>query len=268
VTALETILSSRYEPVVDERFQGDRLDPDRWLPHYLPQWAGRERSKARYRLTGHLELFIAADQEPWSPELDGDLRVSSLQTGLFAGPLGSTIGQHRRNPRAAVVEEQPELRLITPQFGAIELRASWRPDPDHMVALWLIGFEDEPHRSAEICVCEIFGSEADHRHAMVGMGIHPFGDPSLNDDFEKVDLPIDVSSTHEYAVVWESDHVEFFVDGEPVKRSEQAPQYPMQLMLNIYCFAPRARSVLAAPFVVDRLRVHAAVDDRTTARSG
>ena len=29
-----------------------------------------------------------------------------------------------------------------------------------MVALWLIGYEDEPDRSGEICVCEIFGRDA------------------------------------------------------------------------------------------------------------
>jgi hypothetical protein len=59
-----------------------------------------------------------------------------------------------------------------------------------MVALWMIGFEDRPERSAEICICEIFGAEAAPDRASVGVGIHPFGDPAIVDDFEKVAVSI------------------------------------------------------------------------------
>jgi hypothetical protein len=58
-----------------------------------------------------LRLLIEADQEPWCPALDGDIRVLSLQTGEFAGPLGTAVGQHRFNPAAVVTEEQPNVRL-------------------------------------------------------------------------------------------------------------------------------------------------------------
>ena len=44
---------------------------------------------------GCLRLLIEADQPAWCPEFDGRVRVSSLQTGVFAGPLGTMIGQHR-----------------------------------------------------------------------------------------------------------------------------------------------------------------------------
>ena len=49
--------------------------------------------------------------------------MSSLQTGLFAGPLGSTIGQHRFKREAVVPEEQQNVRLYTPQHGPFEVRA-------------------------------------------------------------------------------------------------------------------------------------------------
>jgi hypothetical protein len=50
---------------------------------------------ARYTVGGgKLCLLIETHQEPWSPEFAGHLRVSSLQTGMFAGPVGSAIGQH------------------------------------------------------------------------------------------------------------------------------------------------------------------------------
>ena len=245
-----------YESLVDDEFDTGHLDRSVWLPYYLPQWAGRDASRARYRLDEDvLELFIAADQEPWFPDVEGDLRVSSLQTGCFAGPVGSTIGQHRTNQQLRVVEEQQTERLVTPTFAAIELRARWTPVAGQMVALWMIGFEDQPERSAEICVCEIFGDETQRDRALVGMGVHPFNDPDIDDDFTKVEAAIDVSEWHEYAAVWTPDDITFFIDDEPVRRVEQSPRYPMQLMLNIYDFEPASHDRPQSPFRIDRLRV-------------
>lgn len=245
-----------YRSVVDDHFDSDDLDRSVWLPYYLPQWAGREASRARYRVrSGSLELFIAPDQTPWLPDIEGDLRVSSLQTGCFAGPIGSTIGQHRTNEELRVVEAQDNVRLATPRFGAIELRARWAPVAGQMVALWMIGFEDRPNRSAEICVCEIFGDEAQPGHTLVGMGLHPFNDPDIEDDFDQVEAAIDVSGWHSYAAIWTPADVTFFLDDEPVKRVEQAPQYPMQLMMNIYDFEPPSAVRSAAPFEIERLRI-------------
>lgn len=90
----------------------------------------------------------------------------------------------------------------------------------------------------------------------VGVGVHPFNDPHLDDDFSKVDLPIDVSEWHVYAAIWTPDDVTFFVDGYPVKYVEQSPQYPMQqLMLNIYDFEPPTPDRSASPFQIERLRI-------------
>jgi len=106
--------------------------------------------------------------------------VSSLQTGWFAGPVGSKIGQHRFNPDAVVREAQPNRRLYTSRYGLFEMRAKAIDDPRGMVALWMIGYEDQPERSAEICVCEIFGRDVGPDQAAVGMGVHPFGDPRIS----------------------------------------------------------------------------------------
>src|SRR5690349_18228899 len=111
-----------YELEFEDTFDGEALDERRWLPFYLPQWSSRRRSAARYAVGGgQLTLRIDRDQEPWCPELDGDLRVSSLQTGVFAGPLGSAVGQHRFKD-AVVREEQEPVRLYTPCFGRLEVR--------------------------------------------------------------------------------------------------------------------------------------------------
>jgi glycosyl hydrolase family 16 len=245
-------------PEFEDTFDESTLDPGRWLPWYLPQWSSRERAAARYEVGGgRLRLLITADQEPWCPHLDGETRVSSLQTGVFAGPLGSGIGQHRFDDRAVVTEEQPELRLYTPLYGRVELRARIAPDATTMGALWLIGFEDEPERSGEICICELFGRDAGTGEAGVGMGIHPFHDPTLTDDHELLGLPIDVAEPHVYAAAWAPGRVSFSVDGETVKTVEQAPDYPMQLMLNVYEFPEsRERPPAAYPkvFEIDYVR--------------
>jgi hypothetical protein len=102
---------------------------------------------------GVLRLLIERDQQPWCPEFDGQTRVSSLQTGVFAGPAGSTTGQSRFKPELVVRQAQRDARLYTPQYGLIELRAKAIDDPGCMVALWMIGYEDQPERSAEICTC-------------------------------------------------------------------------------------------------------------------
>jgi hypothetical protein len=153
----------------EDTFAGPELDRTLWLPHHLPQWSSRAQSAARYRLDGHaLRLVVEDDQPPWCPEFDGGTRVSSLQTGVLAGPLGSGVGQHRFAPDAVVREEQAERRLYTPRYGLFELRAAFPSEPSSMAALWMIGVEDRPEHSAEICVAEIFGRDVRPDGAMVG----------------------------------------------------------------------------------------------------
>jgi hypothetical protein len=227
-----------FELEFDETFDAEPLDLTRWLPYYLPHWSSRERSAARYDIRdGELRLLIEEDQEPWCPELDGEIRVSSLQTGARSGRLGTADGQHRFNPAALVTEEQPNVRLYTPEYGRIELRARATDDPRAMVALWMIG-HDGGERSGEICVCEIFGRDVGDGEAGVGMGIRQFDDPLLVDEFAAERLPIDARELHVYAVDWTPDRVSWSVDGEHVKTIGQSPAYPLQLWLGIYEFPP------------------------------
>jgi Glycosyl hydrolases family 16 len=255
------VTAVRYELEFEDTFVGEKLSHERWIPHYLPHWSTRERSAARYEIADDcLQLLITEDQQPWCPNLDGDLRVSSLQTGLFAGAVGSRVGQHRFHPDAVVTEAQENVRLYTPQYGRIELRARALDDPRTMVALWLIGYEDDPAHSAEICICEIFGRDVGPTEAAIGMGVHPFGDPAIEDEFSAVRLPIDVRDFHVYAAEWAPELVAFFVDGELAKTVPQSPSYPMQLMLGIYEFPPegadqeRVPSSYPKAFVVDYVR--------------
>jgi hypothetical protein len=240
----------------EDRFEGHGLDERKWLPYYLPQWSSRERAAARYEVEGGLRLLIEEDQPPWCPEWDGELRVSSLQTGVFAGPVGSHRGQQSAFHADAVVREaQPEARLYTPQYGRIETRLRAIDHPRAMVALWMIGLEDEPERSGEICIVEIFGRDIlGPDRARVGMGIHRFGDPALSEEWAQEELAIDVREPHVYAVDWTPEHVAFSVDGEHVKTVAQSPAYPMQLMLGVYEFPGQEEVMYPQVFHVDYVR--------------
>ncbi|MGB7791645.1 MAG: glycoside hydrolase family 16 protein [Terrimicrobiaceae bacterium] len=249
-----------YELEVEDRFDQPFLDERIWIPYYLPQWSSRRASAARYALgDGTLRLLIERDQPPWSPEFCGRLRVSSLQTGVFAGPVGSTIGQHHFRDGIVVREAQQNVALYTPQYGLFELEARALDDPASMVALWMIGFEDEPARSAEICICEIFGRDVGPLQTRVGMGVHPFGDPAITDEFAAETVGIDAREPHTYAVEWTPSDVAFYVDERLIKVVRQSPAYPMQFMLNIYEFADdaefsRAGGVYPKMFVVEGFR--------------
>jgi hypothetical protein len=251
---------SAYGLEFEDDFNGETLDLTRWLPHYLPQWSSRAASAARFVVDdGVLRLQIERDQQPWCPEWNGGLRVSSLQTGLFAGPVGSPVGQHRFGPDVVVREAQEPAVLYTPQCGLIECRARAIADPANMVALWMIGYEDRPERSSEICIFEIFGRDVGPGSAAVGMGVHPFGDRSIVDDFDRVRLAIDARDFHEYAAEWTEERVRFYVDERLVREVPQSPAYPMQLMLGAYEFAdgptpPSPARSYPKEFVVDWVR--------------
>jgi beta-glucanase (GH16 family) len=166
------------------------------------------------------------------------------------------VGQHRFKAGLDVRQAQEPARLYTPQYGLFELRAKALDDPRCMVALWMIGYEDEPDRSAEICICEIFGHNVTPDRAGVGMGLHPFGDPRIRDEFSVEDLSIDAREFHTYAAEWTPDRVTFFVDHRLVKTVGQSPGYPMQFMLGIYEFPGDGQPARLYPkeFAVDFFR--------------
>jgi len=242
-----------------DEFTTPDVTPNRWIPYHLPQWSTRARAEARRgHEDGHLALRIDADQPPWCPEYDGGVRVSSLQTGVHAGPVGSTLGQHRFNPRSVVREAQVNRITCAPTHGYIELRARAELTPGNHAALWMIGVEDEPERSAEICICELFGRDAAQGTSVVCFGLHPFADPRIVDDFRAVRLPIDIADFHLYAAEWTPQRVSFFVDNQEVGIIEQSPQYPMQLMLGLYEQPDETPPGGRYPkkFIVDYLRVY------------
>jgi Glycosyl hydrolases family 16 len=227
---------------LDERFDAAVLDPQVWFPYYLPHWSSRAASAPTLRLDGPgLHLSIPAGQPLWCPDRHREpLRVSCIQSGSFAGPLGSTIGQQPFADGLTVREEQPTLWGYTPQYGHIEVRMRAVVSPRSMVAFWLSGIEDSPERSGEICVVEVFGDGIHAGTAELGTGVKKLGDPKLVQEFSADPVDLDVADFHTYAVDWRPDSLVFSVDGEVVRRSAQSPDYPVQLMLGLFDFPAKA----------------------------
>lgn len=229
-------------------FDEPRLDRSVWLPHYLPAWSSLAQTRASYLIhDSRLELSIPPEQGLWcAGEHEPPLRVSGLQTGNFSGPVGSTIGQQPYRDGLRVREEQEEFRGCLVERGTVGLRASLYLDRRSMASLWLVGFEDEPERSGEVCVMEVFGRDAGEDDALVGVGFHAFRDPRLAEDFERVPLQIDVREPHAYEVHLDGDAATFRVDGRVVRILDAPPRYPLQLMLAVFDFPETPESLEVA----------------------
>lgn len=253
-----------------DEFDGDEsdgrsLDTTKWLPFHLPQWSSRRLSAPNYRFdNGNLVLQITADQQPWCPEFDGENRCSSIQTGVFSGPVGSEQGQHRFNPACVVREAQQNIRTYTPQYGYFETRLKAVDSPANHVALWMIGYEDVPERSAEIAICEIMGAHISPTTSRIGYGVHPWSDSTIADEFFEDFLDIDASHYHVYAAEWTPAYIDFYVDNQKTRRINQSPAYPMQFMLGIYELphliregeTSTARNAYPKQFIIDYFRAY------------
>jgi hypothetical protein len=213
-----------------DEFDDPDLDRAKWFPYMLPHWSDLESSAARFATgDGSLRLLIDHDQGRWRAGFD---RASNLATGSFSGPRGSAIGQFRFDRTFLVSEEVPVVRTYTPLFGYFETRVRAVPIVGYHVALWMIGFDAAP--AGEIRVFEIHGGNIHPDRSRIDYGILRWDDPILRDELYEDHLPIDASEFHTYAVDWTPTHVDFFVDGQRLRRIDQSPQYEMQFMLGVY----------------------------------
>jgi hypothetical protein len=242
------------DPAFSDHFDGSALDESVWVPHYLPMWSSRAETRAdhtvadselRLRIAPALGLWCAGDHEP-------PLRVSGIQSGIFSGEVGSTIGQQPFKDGLLVREAQPTHWGWTPRYGRIEVRARMTLGRSSMAAVWLSGLEQHPSESGEICIFEIFGNSLRRHSAAVGVGLKPFRDPKLTRAFAAPRVPIDVGEFHVYAADWKPDGIEFLVDGGLVETVRQSPAYPMQMMVAVFDFPDDAG---AAPDHVPELRL-------------
>jgi hypothetical protein len=238
-------------------FDGPDLDLAVWVPHYLPQWSSRAESAPTYAVAGsELRLTIPPAQGLWcAGDHEPPLRVSGVQSGVFSGEVGSTIGQQPYRDGLVVREFQPARWGWTPHHGVLEVRARMELSPRSMAGVWMAGLEDEPTRCGEILLFEVFGDALEPGSAAVGMGVRPFRDPALTDGFDAPRVAIDVTEPHVYAADWRSGRVDFTIDGELIKTVSQAPDYPMQMMVAVFDFPAKAGPADHVPVLaVDSVR--------------
>ena len=81
------------------------------------------------------------------------------------------------------------------------------------------------------------------------MGVHPFRDPALTDDFAAPRLDLDVREPHTYTAAWRPGRVDFAVDGTHVRSVGQAPAYPLQMMVAVFDFPAHADAAAHADHV-------------------
>jgi hypothetical protein len=117
-------------------FEGPALDTGVWIPHYLPHWSSRAESAATYAvLDSALRLTIPPEQGLWCPGDHDPLRVSGIQSGVFSGDVGSTIGQQPFRDGLTMREAQPVQWGWTPEYGLLEVRARMDLSPRSMASV-------------------------------------------------------------------------------------------------------------------------------------
>lgn len=231
------------EPDIRDDFASTTLREDLWVADYLPHWTTPQRSPARYELAGEegIRLLIEEDQLDWREE-DAPLRVSNLQTGVFSGPVGSERGTHRHRPDGLMVRtETPERLLWAPSAGRIDVTVSASVDEGCMLAAWLVGAENlSPLHSGEICLFEIDAASIGRTETRARCGLKAHGDDSLATDMTEVVIPVNAARPHTWSVIWGAEGTVIGCEGVVVKRSRQAPNYPMLLMLDLFEIGPRS----------------------------
>lgn len=224
-----------------EDFEGPDLADDRWVPHYLPHWSSREGTRASYAVRDSvLRLTIPVGQGLWCPDRHTPaLRVSTIASGLYAGPLGSTVGQQPFAEGLTVTEEQARFEGWLVSGGRVSVRARADLTARSMVSVWMTGFEDEPDRCGEVCVLEVFGDTVTSTSAGVGAGVHRFRDPALREDFSVTPVDLDLREWHEYAVSMTPSGCAWTVDDVPLRTSAECPAYPLQMFVGVFDFPDR-----------------------------
>lgn len=223
-----------------EDFAGARLDPGRWVDHYLPHWTTPDRSRARYDLIGGgLRLRIDADQPDWRAE-DAPLRVSNLQTAVFSGPAGSTRGTHRHRPDGLEVRTPtPERLLWAPRSGQVDVTVTAGRDRGCMLAVWLVGTEHLAEQdSGEVCVFEIDADAVSASATRARVGVKAHHDPRLVTDMTEVEVPVGAGRAHTWSARWDDGGVVVACEGSVVFTSRQVLDYPMQLMVDLFEIGP------------------------------
>lgn len=104
-----------------------------------------------------------------------------------------------------------------------------------MTAAWLVGIgQDAGGATGEICLFEIDAEGISATSSRARTGIKAHGDPALTTDMAEVVAPLDASRPHTWTAQWGAGRTIIGCDGVVVRRLEQAPRYPLMLLIDLF----------------------------------
>lgn len=219
-----------------DEFNGESLDKSKWVDYYLPHWSrDKETTKANYRLeNGKLIQYISKDQQPWAPELDGKVKSSAIMS--FNKNWVHNFSGSKNN-----LSNQNEWVGYATTYGYFELRAKLSSvgGGGHQ-AWWMVGLQDDTNdwfnskRTGEIDIIETFF----RRPNTWRIAAYGWNDPFFQNNWILMEDPVPYGNQteeyHTYGLDWSPGSLKFYYDGVLYKEMNQAPDYPMGTILNIY----------------------------------
>ena len=179
-------------------FDAAGLDTGTWIAS-LPadvELARGERRDVRGRVLRAAADHPARARAVVSRRPRTPLRVSGVQSGVFSGPVGSTIGQQPFRDGVVVRESSPGNGAGRRATGYSRCAPAWSSARARWRRCGWSAWRTSRTRCAEICIFEVFGDvlrvEERGPTAAVGMGVHPFRDPAITDEFAAERVAIDV----------------------------------------------------------------------------
>ncbi|GAB2824885.1 glycoside hydrolase family 16 protein [Ferruginibacter profundus] len=255
-----------YHLEFSDEFKGEELDKTNWLPFYMPFFCAKGLAIPCYEIRkGNLALKITDEQESLLPEFDGELKGSSIQTGIYSGIKEEANGLHANELLNKPLAANQFKNTYTPQYGFFEIRARVLISKSNLVSFRLRGYDQNQKKTGEICIFEIKGNALKGNQVIINYGVQKFHDQKIKEDFFQRSFDIDVSWFHCYAVEWDREKVIFFIDNKKIGQINQSPDYPMQLMLGIFEFPVAEKDIIDRIYpkelIVDYVRGYRRVND-------
>ncbi|RDB46964.1 family 16 glycosylhydrolase [Tsukamurella tyrosinosolvens] len=224
---------SGYQVVTQDEFDGSTLDESKWIADYLPHWTAPGVGKPNYVIEdGKLKLRVTKEQGPWSPDRDGALRTSSIQTM-------NKDWIHQFAAAKTLDHSVPTEYRQAQRYGYFEIRAKVQAGSGHHSAFWMVGTQPDQGKgagksskmNAEIDIFEILGQDP----TKILFNLHNLEDPKQKKHSQKIDAGVDLSkSFHVYGLEWEPGSLKLYLDNKLVGTKDTSPDYPMLTFLGQY----------------------------------
>ena len=250
-----------------DEFDGTELDPEKWIPQFLPHnTASAEGSKANYSIgDGTLKLILDENTVDYYTGEKNMTDSSYVVSGIQSYEKDAL---HMKDTKTSV-ETFDGYRT---QYGYFEARVKApKSDGGGSYGWWMAGCEHDAKKNglgstqtAEIDIIETFFKTPRKYEPK----LHPWTDPDLSEFYEHdVVLPGEdddyCDEFHIYAMDWTPERLIFYVDGVEVSRTEQSPQYEMFILFSIHAsYDPNAWSggacdgIFPKVWEIDYIRVY------------